>query len=39
MSFSWTRVRAIASRSWGYRRNHFVVGTMTVLPLLSSSCR
>jgi ABC-type Na+ efflux pump permease subunit len=35
MSFSWTRVRAIAVKELrDYRRNHFVVGTMTVLPLL-----
>jgi ABC-type Na+ efflux pump permease subunit len=35
MSFSRTRVRAIAVKELrDYRRNHFVVGTMTVLPLL-----
>jgi ABC-type Na+ efflux pump permease subunit len=35
MSFSWTRVRAIAVKELrDYRRNHFVTGTMTVLPLL-----
>ena len=35
MSFSWTRVRAITVKELrDYRRNHFVVGTMTVLPLL-----
>ena len=35
MSFSWTRVRAISVKELrDYRRNRFVVGTMTVLPLL-----
>jgi ABC-type Na+ efflux pump permease subunit len=35
MSFSWTRVRAITVKELrDYRRNHFVVGTMTLLPLL-----
>ena len=35
MSFSWTRVRAIVIKELrDYRRNRFVVGTMTVLPLL-----
>ena len=35
MSFSWTRVRAITVKELrDYRRNRFVVGTMTVLPLL-----
>ena len=35
MSFSWTRVRAIAVKELrDYRRNHFIVGTMTVMPLL-----
>ena len=35
MSFSWTRVRAIAVKELrDYRRNRFVIGTMTVLPLL-----
>ena len=35
MSFSWTRVRAISVKELrDYRRNRFVIGTMTVLPLL-----
>jgi hypothetical protein len=35
VSFSWTRVRAIFVKDLrDYRRNRFVVGTMTVLPLL-----
>ena len=35
MSFSWTRVRAITVKELrDYRRNRFVIGTMTVLPLL-----
>jgi ABC-2 type transport system permease protein len=35
MSFSWTRVRAIAVKELrDYRRNRFVIGTMTVMPLL-----
>lgn len=35
MRFSWTRVGAIAVKELrDYRRNHFVIGTMTVLPLL-----
>jgi ABC-type Na+ efflux pump permease subunit len=35
MSFSWTCVRAIAVKELrDYRRNRFVVGTMTALPLL-----
>jgi ABC-2 type transport system permease protein len=35
VTFSWTRVRAISVKELrDYRRNHFVVGTMTVLPLL-----
>ena len=35
MSLSWTRVRAISVKELrDYRRNRFVVGTMTVLPLL-----
>lgn len=35
MSFSWTRVRAIAVKELqDYRHNRFVIGTMTVLPLL-----
>jgi ABC-type Na+ efflux pump permease subunit len=35
MSFSWARVRAISVKELrDYRRNRFVVGTMTVLPLL-----
>ena len=35
MSFSWTRVKAISVKELrDYRRNRFVVGTMTVLPLL-----
>jgi ABC-type transport system involved in multi-copper enzyme maturation permease subunit len=35
VSFSWTRVRAISVKELrDYRRNRFVVGTMTVLPLL-----
>lgn len=35
MSFSWTRIRAIAVKELrDYRRNRFVVGTMTMLPLL-----
>ncbi len=35
MSFSWRRIRAIAVKELrDYRRNHFVIGTMTVLPLL-----
>ena len=35
MSFSWTRVRAIIVKELrDYRRNRFVIGTMTVLPLL-----
>ncbi|MFZ1995168.1 MAG: ABC transporter permease [Solirubrobacteraceae bacterium] len=35
MSFSWTRVGAIIVKELrDYRRNHFVVGTMTVMPLL-----
>jgi ABC-2 type transport system permease protein len=35
VSFSWTRVGAIAVKELrDYRRNHFVVGTMTVMPLL-----
>jgi ABC-2 type transport system permease protein len=35
MSFSWTRVGAILVKELtDYRRNRFVIGTMTVLPLL-----
>jgi len=35
VSFSWTRVRAITVKELrDYRRNHFVVGTMTLMPLL-----
>jgi ABC-2 type transport system permease protein len=35
MNFSWTRVRAITVKELrDYRRNHFVIGTMTVMPLL-----
>lgn len=35
MSFSWTRVGAILHKELrDYRRNRFVIGTMTVLPLL-----
>jgi ABC-type Na+ efflux pump permease subunit len=35
MSFSWTRVGAILRKELrDYRRNRFVIGTMTVLPLL-----
>jgi ABC-type Na+ efflux pump permease subunit len=35
MRFSWRRARAIAIKELrDYRRNRFVVGTMTVLPLL-----
>jgi ABC-type Na+ efflux pump permease subunit len=35
VSFSWTRVRAISVKELrDYRRNRFVIGTMTVLPLL-----
>jgi ABC-type Na+ efflux pump permease subunit len=35
VSFSWTRVGAIAVKELrDYRRNHFVVGTMTVMPLV-----
>lgn len=35
MSFSWTRVRAIAVKELrDYRRNRFVIGTMTVMPLV-----
>jgi ABC-2 type transport system permease protein len=35
MSFSWTRVRAIAIKELrDYRRNRFVIGTMRVMPLL-----
>ncbi len=35
MSFSWTRVKAISVKELrDYRGNRFVVGTMTVLPLL-----
>jgi len=35
MRFSWTRVRAIAVKELlDYRRNRFVIGTMTLLPLL-----
>ncbi len=35
MTFSWSRIRAIARKeARDYRRNRFVVGTMTVLPLL-----
>lgn len=35
MSFSWTRVRAIFVKELrDYRRNRFVIGTMTVLPLV-----
>jgi ABC-2 type transport system permease protein len=35
MKFSWTRVRAITVKELrDYRRNHFVIGTMTVMPLL-----
>jgi hypothetical protein len=35
MSFSWTRALAIFRKELrDYRRNRFVVGTMTVLPLL-----
>jgi ABC-type Na+ efflux pump permease subunit len=35
MSFSWTRVRAISVKELrDYRRNRFVIGSMTVLPLL-----
>ena len=35
MNFSWTRVRAISVKELrDYRRNRFVIGTMTVLPLL-----
>jgi ABC-2 type transport system permease protein len=35
VSFSWTRVGAIAVKELrDYRRNRFVIGTMTVLPLL-----
>ena len=35
MSFSWTRVGAILQKELrDYRRNRFVIGTMTVLPLL-----
>jgi ABC-type Na+ efflux pump permease subunit len=35
MSFSWTRVGAITVKEWrDYRRNRFVIGTMTVLPAL-----
>ena len=35
MSFSWTRVRAICVKELrDYRRNRFVIATMTVLPLL-----
>lgn len=35
MSFSGTRVRAIAVKELrDYRRNHFVIGTMTMIPLL-----
>ena len=36
MSFSWTRVRAISVKELrDYRRNRFVIGTMTVMPLLA----
>ncbi len=35
MSFSWERVAAIVQKELrDYRRNRFVIGTMTVLPLL-----
>jgi len=35
MNFSWTRVRAITVKELqDHRRNHFVIGTMTVMPLL-----
>jgi ABC-2 type transport system permease protein len=35
VSFSWTRVRALSVKELrDYRRNRFVVGTMTMLPLL-----
>jgi ABC-type Na+ efflux pump permease subunit len=35
MSFSWTHVRALSLKELrDYRRNRFVIGTMTVLPLL-----
>ena len=35
MSFRWTRVRAIVVKEFrDYRRNRFVIGTMTALPLL-----
>lgn len=35
MSFSWTRVRAIIAKELqGYRRNRFVISTMTMLPLI-----
>jgi ABC-type Na+ transport system ATPase subunit NatA/ABC-type transport system involved in multi-copper enzyme maturation permease subunit len=35
MSFSWTRVGAILHKELrDYRRNRFVIGTMTVMPLL-----
>jgi ABC-2 type transport system permease protein len=35
VSFSWTRVRAISVKELrDYRRNRFVIGTMTALPLL-----
>lgn len=35
MSFSWTRVRAISVKELrDYRRNRFVIGTLTVMPLV-----
>jgi ABC-type Na+ efflux pump permease subunit len=35
MNFSWSRVGAITVKELrDYRRNHFVIGTMTVMPLL-----
>ncbi len=35
MTFSWRRVRAIAVKELrDYRRNHFIVATMTALPLI-----
>jgi ABC-type transport system involved in multi-copper enzyme maturation permease subunit len=35
VSFSWTRIRAISVKELrDYRRNRFVLGTMTVMPLL-----